>query len=65
MESTAVTPHAYVPSRLAVKSSHPQIADVVTGCKITNKIAKVQIFRQKSLLSDEKIYGEKLFMKHN
>ena len=36
MENTVFTPHAYVPSRLAVKSSHPQIIDIVIGCKNTN-----------------------------
>jgi len=39
MEYTAVTPHAYVPSQPAVKSSQPQ-ENVLLRCKVTKNRAQ-------------------------
>jgi len=50
MESTVVTPHAYVPSRLAVKSSHPQDKYRNWTAKIQFILETPMLFQKKSLI---------------
>jgi len=47
MEDTAVTPHAYAPSRPAVKSSQPQNSAPLKQGLFLNSCAKVQLSREK------------------
>lgn len=61
MEYTVFTPHAYVPSQLAVKSSHPQD-------KYRNRTAKIQfisdiamVFQKKTLILHN-IWHNKMFL---